>query len=180
MSEPRTRYNRSVEVIDSQVKPLSRYQRFDRVFTTVLKEVLRGSDLSAEANGRRIHISLGTKGSWEYPNFELGLRSIGDLLESNIGAVATIKGECSGNDPIDQELLKGAFLVASAFGTKVKICWIRTLPAQEVGLKSGGTHRVTQKGVRTAIYEESNFLELIRASLVAQERIEKGSTLSRS
>jgi len=139
---------------------------------------MRGSELKAEAKGRRIHISLGTT-SWEYPNLELGLRSIGDLLEGNIGAVGTVEGECSGKDQIDQELLNGAFLVVSAFGAKVKICWIRTLPAQEVPLKSGGTHHVTQKGFRTSIYDESNFIELIRTSLTAQERIEKGSTLSR-
>lgn len=179
MSEPRTRYQRSIEVIDSQVKPLSRYERFDRVLTTVLREVLHGSELKAEAKGRRIHISLGVIGSWEYPNLELGLRSIGDLLEGNIGAVGTVEGECSGIDPIDQELLTGSFLVVSSFGSKVKICWIRTLPPQEVSLKSGGTHHVTQKGFRTSIYDESSLLDLLRDSLKAQERIEKGSTLSR-
>jgi hypothetical protein len=180
MSEAKTRYNRSVEIIDFQVKPLTRYERFDRVFTTVLKEVLAGSELKADAKGKRIHISLGTKGTWEYPTFELGIRTIGDLLENNIGAgLDTIEGECPGIDPIDQELLRGSFLSASAFGGKVKICWIRSLPAQEIGLKSGGTHRITQKGVRTLIQDESNFLELIRAGLAAQERIEKGSTLAR-
>lgn len=179
MSEARTRYNRSVEVIDFQVKPLTRYERLDRVFTTILKEVLRGSDLKVEAKSKRIHISLGTKGPWEYPTLELGLRTIGDLLEGNVGAVVdTIEGECPGIDPIDQELLQGAFLTASAFGDKVKICWIRTLPAQEIGLKSGSAHRVAQKGVRTSIYDESNFLDLIRASLAAPERIEKVSTFT--
>jgi hypothetical protein len=113
--------------------------------------VLRGSELRAEAKGGRIHISLGAKGSWEYPNLEIGLRSIGDLLEGNIGAVETIEGECTGSDPIDQELLNGTFLVDSAFGTKVKICWIRTLPAQGDGsrlirLAFNGWHRLSMSG----------------------------------
>jgi|WetSurMetagenome_2_1015567.scaffolds.fasta_scaffold362631_1 hypothetical protein len=176
MSEPKTRYRRGIEVLDPQVKPLTRYQRLDRVLTTVFREILAGSDLSVEAKDQRIHISLGSKGSWEFPTLELGLRSIGDLLEGNIGAVTTIEGECPGVDPIDQELLAGSSLSVSNFGGKVKVCWIRSLPEQEVQLKSR-SHRVTHKGVRTLIQDGSNPIDLIRDALSASERIEKGSNL---
>ena len=179
MSVAKTRYNRRIEILDSSVKPLTRYERFDRGLTTVLKRVLGGSDLKVEAKGKRLQISLGTEGTWDFPTIEIGLRAIGDLLDGAIGAVTTIEGECPGIDPIDQELLNGSFLSVSAFSGKVKVCWIRTLPPQEIGLKSGGSHRVTQKGVRTSIQEEGKILALIRDALAAPERIEKGTTLPR-
>jgi hypothetical protein len=179
MSEPKTRYQRKIEVLDLSTKPLTRYERFDRVLTTVLKEILAGSDLEVKLKeGKRISISLGKLGSWEFPTLEIGLRSIGDILESNIGAVTTIEGECPGLDLIDQELLKGSFLSVSAFSGKVKVCWIQTLPPQEFELKSGGSHRVTQKGVRTSIQEEGKILSLIRDALAVPERIETGTTLA--
>lgn len=179
MSEPKTRYQRRIDVPDHQVPRLTRYERFDRVLTTILKEVCAGSELRAEAKGKRILISLGTKGVWEFPTLETGLRSIGDILEQNIGAVTTIEGDCPGLDPLDRELLSGSFLSVSAFGDKVKVCWIRTLPAQEIGLKSGGSHRVAQTGVRTLIRDASKLLSLIREAVVAPERVDKVSTLAR-
>lgn len=178
MSEPRTRYQRRIDVPDPQVPRLTRYERFDRVLTTVLKEVLAGSELKAEAKGKRILISLGARGVWEFPTLETGLRSIGDILEQNIGAVTTIEGDCPGIDPLDQELLNGSFLSVSAFGDKVKVCWVRTLPAQEIGLKSGGTHRVAQTGVRTLIRDATKLLSLIREAVVVPERVSKVSTLA--
>jgi hypothetical protein len=176
MSKAKSRYHRGIEVIDHQVKPLTRYQRLDRVLTTVFREILVGSKLSAKAKDQRIHIFLGSKGAWEFPTLELGLRSIGDLLEGNIGALTTIEGECPGVDLIDQELLAGSSLSVFKFGDKVKICWIRSLPGQEVQLKSG-VHYVTNKGVRTSIQEGSKLLDLIRRALAVTERIEKGSNL---
>ena len=178
MSESKTRYQRGIEIIDFKVKPLTRYERLDRVFTTVLKEVMSGCDLKVSSKDSRIQISLGTKGTWEYPTLEIGLRAIGDQLEENIGAITTVDGECPGIDPIDQELLAGAFLLVTRSHDKVKVCWIRTLPPQEIALKSGGKHLVNRKGVRVIIQEESNFLDLIRSSLSAPEHIERSSVLT--
>jgi hypothetical protein len=178
MSEPKTRYHRGIEVIDFQVKPLTRYERLDRVFTTVLKEVMAGSDLKVVSQDKRIQISLGTKGTWDHLTLEIGLRAIGDLLERNIGAITPVAGECPGIDPIDQELLAGASLIVTRSHDKVKVCWIRTLPPQEVELKSGGKHLFNRKGTRVTIQEESNILELIRSALAAPEHIEKSSVLT--
>jgi hypothetical protein len=178
MSEPKTRYQRRIDVLDFQVPRLTRYERFDRVLTTILKEVCAGSELKAEAKGKRILISLGTKGLWEFPTLEVGLRSIGDILEGNIGTVTQIEGDCPGINPLDQELLNGSFLSVSAFGDKVKVCWVRILPTQEIGLKSGGSHRVAQTGVRTLIRDASKLLSLIREAVEAPERIDKVSTLA--
>lgn len=178
MSEPKTRYQRRIDVPDPRAPRLTRYERFDQVFATVLKEVCSGSELRAEAKGRRILISLGTKGVWEFPTLETGLRSIGDILEQNIGAVTTIEGDCPGIDPLDQELLNGSFLCVSAFGDKVKVCWVRTLPAQEIGLKSGATHRVARTGIRTLIRDASKLIDLIREAVSVPERVDKVTTLA--
>lgn len=180
MSEPKTRYQRRIDVTDCQAPRLTRYERFDRVFTTILKQVQAGAELRAEAIGKRIRISLGAKGTWEFPTLEIGLRSIGDILEENIGAVTTVEGDCPEIDPLDQELIRGSLLSVSMFGDKVKVCWTRTLPAQEINLKSGGSHRVARTGVRTLIQDESTkLLTMIREALTVQERVDKVSTLSR-
>jgi len=178
MSEAKTRYHRAVEVIDFQVKPLTRYERLDRVFTTVLKEVMDGSDLKVVAKDKRIQISLGEKGTWDHLTLEIGLRAIGDLLERNIGAITTVDGDCPGIDPIDQELLAGASLLVTRSHDKVKVLWVRMLSPQEVSLKSGGKHLVSRKGIRVTIQEESNILDLIRATLAAPEHIEKSSVIT--
>ena len=177
MSKAKTRYQRRIEVLDFSGTPLTRYARFDRALTTVLKRVLAGSELKVEASGKRLKISLGTEGTWEFPTIETGLRSIGDILEGNIGAVTTIEGECPGIDLIDQELLRGSTLSVSGFSGKVKVCWVRALPPEEIVLKSGGSHRVVQKGVRTLIQEEGRLLNLIREALTVVERVDKVSTL---
>lgn len=177
MSEAKTRYQRRIEVLDFSGKILTRYERFDRVLTTVLKRVLAGSELKVEAIGKRLKISLGSDGAWEFPTIETGLRSIGDILEGNIGSVTTIEGECPGVDPIDQELLRGSILSVSGFSGKVKVCWLRDLPSEEIELKSGGSHRVVQKGVRTLIQEEGRILNLIREALAVAERVDKVSIL---
>jgi hypothetical protein len=177
MSEAKTRYHRGVEVVNHMVRPLTRYERFDRVLTTVIKEVRSGSELRAEALGKRIQISLGKKGTWIFPTLESGLRSIGDILEGNIGSVSTIDGECPGTDPIDQELLNGSFLIVSAFGDKMKVCWIRTLPALVLEVKSG-SHLVSQRGVKTLVREATSLLTLISEAIGVTERVDKVSTLA--
>lgn len=177
MSEAKTRYQRRIEVLDFSGKPTTRYERFDRVFVTVLQKVLAGSELQVESSEKRIKISLGSEGTWEFPTLEIGLRCIGDILESNIGAVSTMEGECPGVDPIDQELLNGSTLSVSGFGGKVRVCWVRPLPPEEIELKSGGSHRVVQKGVRTLIQDEGKILNLIRDALAVSERVDKVSTL---
>ena len=178
MSEAKTRYNRGVEVIDLQVKPLTRYERLDRVFTTVLRRVMSGYDLKVSSKDKRIQISLGEKDTWDYPTLEIGLRAIGDLLEENIGAITIVDGECPGIDPIDQELLAGASLLVTRSHDRVKTCWTRALAQDAINLKSGGKHLVNRMGVRVTLQEESNLLELIRSALAAPEHIVKSSVLT--
>lgn len=179
MSEPKSRYQRRIEVIDYSIKPLTRYERFDRVFSTILDEVRAGSDLVVQANAKRIQISLGADRVGVFPTLEVGLRCIGDLLENN-GAITSIEGDCPGTDSLDQELLSGNYLTVSKFGDKLKVCWIRNLSAQEFDLKDGATHRVARRGIRTWIHEETGtkIFSMFRQALAAPERIERMCLLS--
>lgn len=174
------RYHRTIEVFDRNIKPPSRYERIDRVFTDLFDIVFDGAALTVEAKGRRIQITFKDKGTWEYPSLEVGLRFIGDFLDGTTAEASPVDGDCTGSAAIDQEVLNGTVILAEKTSEdEIQVRLVRQLPLDNVPMKGGKAHVLVQRGTRVVVGKRTNLFELICSAVGSEERVERSSLIKR-
>jgi hypothetical protein len=180
--EPRNRFDRDVEVVETGGSTLTRYQHLDQELDLLTQRLKNGGViLEARAVDRRVEVSLAPKGgvglTGRFPTFQLALTCLGEALDDN--PLDQPEGECPGIEPIDQALLGGSELTVSRVGvsnsgTCIMAIWKRKLEPRFFSHK-GKEHKVYRVGNRTAI--KSGVLEAALRALDEEEHIREWSAL---